>query len=63
MEHGGSPVIDVVRAAMFGDAVEVVRPEECAMSSSLGESSGSGHESTTNSQVEESGAVDPSEVS
>jgi hypothetical protein len=63
MEHGGSPVIDVDGATATGDATEVVWPDERAVRLSLGESSDSGHESPTDSQEEESGAVDPSEES
>jgi hypothetical protein len=63
MEHEGSPVIDVVGGAVAGEATEVVQSEDRVVSSSSGESSDSGRESTADSQEEESGAVDSSEAS
>lgn len=47
---------------MAGEATEVVQSEDRVVSSSSGESSDSGRESTADSQ-EESGAVDSSEAS
>jgi hypothetical protein len=60
MECEDSPVIKEIRAL---DAMEVPRPEERAVSSSLEESSSSGHENATDTQEEESEVMDLSESS